>query len=268
MTVTTVAAGNAAAPEPASVYVLARRDGRRFKLGWSLSPLARARQLPEFGRGELDLDASRAIWLPTRSRAEQVERSMHKLLAPYRVDLEQRHDRGHTGRLEWFAGHAQVTALRMLGQMPLQSSGRLTALVQPLVLPGPADGAGTDAAAQDTWWRIEDILARLAMLCRITVDDLNRRGCQPTVTVHGLKPQVDADITELRCAALNAESYQCWHEGRPAAFVQTLRWEGDDLVLSLMPLSVLERWEDGADLAWQVRGFLARLQQQSRRIPT
>ena len=50
----------------ASVYVLMRRDRRRFKLGWARRPLHRARRLPEFRRDELDLEHSRAIWLPSR----------------------------------------------------------------------------------------------------------------------------------------------------------------------------------------------------------
>ena len=57
-------------PRRASVYLLRRLDRQRFKLGWARRPLRRVRHLPEYDRGELDLKASSAIWLPERARAE------------------------------------------------------------------------------------------------------------------------------------------------------------------------------------------------------
>ena len=252
-------------PDRASVYLLARKDRRRFKLGWARSPIVRARKLPEFDRGELDLDASRVIWLPTRPRAEQVERSMHKTLAPHKVEIELRRNQPHDGHQEWFAGHVQDAALHMLSQMPLQPQSSVTARVLPLTMPEPPVGAvSIETGPQDTWWRIEDILARLAMHCAITVDAPDRRGGQLTVTVHQLKRMTQPQHIELRRAVLDADNYQCWRDGRPLAFVQTLGWQGEDLVLSFMPLTVLERWEEGPELVWQVRSFLARLARQSR----
>lgn len=259
-------ARQAATPIPigadrASVYVLVRRDRRRFKLGWARRPVVRARMLPEFRRGELDLDASKAIWLPNRPRAEQIERSMHKTLAPFRVEAEHLED----GNREWFAGHAQDTALRMLSQMPLQPNSNCAARVLPLTMPAPpTDGVSIETGPQDTWWRMEDLLARLAMHTSITVSNLDRHGGHLTLTVHDLKHRTQPDLTELRSAALDADSYQCWREGWPLAFVQTLEWQANDLVLSFTPLTALERWDEGPELVWQVRGFLALLQRQSR----
>lgn len=252
-------------PDRASVYLLLRHDRHRFKLGWARRPVDRVRQLPEFSRGELDLQASRAIWLLDRPRAEQVERSLHKTLAPYKVELELRRHQAHDGSQEWFAGHAQDAALRMLAQMPLQPSSRVTARVLPLTLPlPPVDAVSIEAGPQDTWWRVEDILARLALHCDITLDAPDRRAGQLTVTVHDLRRQISPEQADLRRAALDADSYQCWLDGGPLTFVQTLAWESDDLVLSFAPLTVLERWEDGPEMVWQVRSFLARLPRQSR----
>ncbi len=242
-------------PDRASVYLLARRDRRRFKLGWARQPLLRARRLPEFRRGELDLDSSRVIWLPTRVRAEQVERSMHKTLAPYRVQPPHRRD----GSQEWFAGHAQDTALRMLAQMPLDEMNPAPARVVPLDLPAPPpDAVSVETGPQDTWWRLEDLLARLAMHRRLSIDEAD----VTTLTVHQLRRCTDPAVVELRGVALDADTYQCWREGRPFSFVQTLAWEGDDLELRLTPMRVIERWEGGIELTWQVRGFLARLKRQ------
>lgn len=244
----------------AGVYVLLRHDRRRFKIGWALSPLRRARNLREYRRGELDLKASRAIWLPNRERAEQVERSAHKSLAPYRVDAGHRGD----GSQEWYAGHAQDAALRLLSQMPLQPDSRATARLLPITLPpAPADAVCIETGPQDTWWRLEDMLGRMALHCPITVLDLEP-GLTPVVTVQGLRRMSDAAALELRSAAMDCDSYQCWRDGRPLNFVSTFGWVDDDLVLRFTSMKVLERWELGPELVWQVRGFLARLARTAR----
>lgn len=251
---------NATTTDRASVYVLMRRDRRRFKLGWARRPLHRARRLPEFRRGELDLEHSRAIWLPSRQRAEQVERSMHKSLAPYRVPAGHHGD----GAEEWFAGTAQDTALRMLAQMPLQESSNATARLLPLTVPAPpSDAVSIETGPQDTWWRIEDVLSRLALRWPVSV------CAEPVaVVVHGFRIRDPCDPDDLRRAALDADTYQCWCDGRRLAFVQTLNWEGDDLVVRMTPATVIAGWEGGHEIAWQVTGFLARLRRRSPIRPT
>ena len=58
---------------PAAVYLLQRHDGQRFKIGWAVEPMARVKRLPEFMADELDLRASHAAWLPSPTRARQIE---------------------------------------------------------------------------------------------------------------------------------------------------------------------------------------------------
>jgi hypothetical protein len=244
----------------AGVYVLLRHDRRRFKIGWARSPLHRARQLREYRRGELDLKASRTIWLPNRQRAEQVERSAHKSLAPYRVDAGHRED----GSQEWYAGHAQDSALRLLSQMPLEPDSSATARLLPIAEPpAPADAVCIETGPQDAWWRLEDLLGRMALHCAITVHDLEP-GLTPVVSVHGLRRMTDAAALELRSAAMDCDSYQCWRDGRPLNFVKTVDWLDGDLILHFTSMKVLERWEQGPELVWQVRGFLARLARSAR----
>lgn len=246
--------------EVAGVYALIRLDRRRFKIGWSRSPLHRARQLREYRQGELDLKASRTIWLPNRERAEQVERSVHKSLAPYRVDAGHRED----GSQEWYAGHAQDAALRLLSQMPLEPTSRHTARLLPLAEPpAPGDAVCIETGPQDAWWRLEDLLCRMALHCAISVRDLEQ-GALPVVTVYGLRCLADPAAPELRTAAMDSDSYQCWRDGRPLNFVKTFGWDGADLVLHFNSMKVLERWEQGPELVWQVRGFLVRLVRSSR----
>lgn len=237
----------------AAVYLLQRRDRRRFKLGWARRPIVRVRQFPEYRRRELDLEASSAIWLPDRVRAEQIERSMHKTLAPFSVAAGHHGD----GRSEWFEGVVHDTALRLLSQMPLGERASQPARVVKLTLPPPpADAVSIETSPLDTWWVIEDLLSRLAMHCPITI----REGDVPEVVVHGLRT---ASLGALRQAALDPDSYQCWRSGRPLAFVRTLAFDGDDLVLQFMSCKVIERWDDDTDLVWQVKGFLARLKRKA-----
>lgn len=154
--------------------------------------------------------------------------------------------------------HAQDRALRMLAQMPLRSDSALTARVLPLTMAvAPADAVSIETGPQDTWWRLEDLLARLAMHCPVSVQNLGDGA--PIVTIHGMRRCTAPEFAELRRAALDSENYQCWCEGRPRAFVQTIAWQGDDLELVFTAMRVIERWDDGLELVGQVRGLLARL---------
>jgi len=239
-------------PRRASVYLLRRLDRQRFKLGWARRPLQRVRHLPEFVRGELDLNASSAIWLPERARAEQIERSLHKTLAPYSAPAPHDGD----GCTEWFEDVAHDTARRMLGQMPVDEHSSRPARVVPLELPSAlANAVSVETDPLDAWWRVEDLLLRLVMHRPVTVySPLAAR-----VVVHGLWPCTDGALGQLRRAALDPDTYQCWHDGRWRAFVQTIDRDGDDVVLQFAPLKLIERWPQGPDLVWQVRSFLTHL---------
>jgi hypothetical protein len=257
----------------ACVYLLLCRDRTRFKLGWALDPVARICVLPEFSRRKLDLAASKAIWLPSRQRAEQVERSMHKALRPYRVAPEHRLD----GWQEWFDGRAQQAALRLLRQMPLDNDSYVTASIVPLLKPPMLQSATQTEPTPDSspasvvlgrvdrrsdpqsvWWSIEDRLIRLAMRYPVTVSGEH----SPVITVHGLKSLPVQRLTKLRRIVFDTERWQCWRGNLPLSFIQTIGWEGDDLVLRFMPLQHIEQWEGGPELISQVQSFLLRLERQ------
>ena len=145
----------------AAVYLIHRTDRRRFKLGWALDPVLRAQRLPEFRRGTLDLRGSYALWLSTRKRAEQVERALHKSLAPFQVSPGHQDD----GHREWFAPAALPSAVSLLRQMPVQEPESPTALpgLVPLLPDAPDFGAvATDQPADEVWYAIEDLWLRLA----------------------------------------------------------------------------------------------------------
>ena len=140
---------------PAAVYILQRSDRLRFKLGWSNDPVRRARELPEFDKGLLDLPQSWALWLPNPARALQIEQSLHRGLTPYRVPA------GHedTGHTEWFSPRVLVPAMRLLGEMPSGDRHGRTLALRPVLQPGPetVDIASGDCTAMETWFALEDL---------------------------------------------------------------------------------------------------------------
>ena len=150
----------------ASVYVLQRLDRTRFKIGWALDPLKRVRQLPEFDAQEVDLYRSNVLWLPSRHRAEQVERSMQKSLGPYRSPAEH-HGDGHS---EWFDGVAHRFAIRLLGQIPVDVGTGATGRLLPLQ-PGLGDEAAwaSGRGPNEVWWALEDLWLRAARCTVVTV---------------------------------------------------------------------------------------------------
>lgn len=220
--------------------------GRRRRL------VGRPGMAPAVRQGQLDFDSVQLQCLPIPRLAMQPERKLGEGVKPLAgIDSSPIRPGGSEVDLNPTLDHSWTGAAAVPHGQRLQSWPH-----EPSV----------DMDLQGTWWRIEDILARLAMICPISVDQPNGCGEPSRVTVHGLKQMNHAGLTALRTAALDADSYQCWRDGRPLAFVQTLGWHGDDLMLCFTPLAALQRWEEGAEMVWQVRGYLARMEQRSGNI--
>ena len=241
----------------ASVYVLKRLDGTRFKIGWALDPVKRVRQLPEFNLRQVDLRRSRVLWLPSRHRAEQVERSMQKSLGPYRSPADHKGD-GHS---EWFDGVAHRLALRLLGQIPVDIHTGSTGRLLPLEL-----GAVTSAeppqevGALEVWWALEDLWTRAAHCTAISVE-LDGEAMQ--LVVHRLRAGWDGPAAELRGPLLDLDTYKWCQGGKGGSYVTLLRPRGEDLVCVLTHAQVIELWPEGRDLVCLVRGFLLRLRERA-----
>ena len=239
---------------PAAVYLFQRRDRRRFKVGSSVDPVARAAQLPEFKAGLLDLPKSLALWLPTPMRAHQVERSLHRGLAPYRVPADHQGD-GHT---EWFAPAALLPAMRLLGQMPSGERGGGTLPIRPVEAPATAfaEVAVGDREPQDVWWGVEDLWLRLGTCLPMK---LERKDRQTFVVVEGFRDKRDGPVAALRMHAFDPDTYT-WHRGgRKGSFVEWIDFRGPDLVFLMTPAAAMNRWPDGRDLSWQVLNMVGRL---------
>lgn len=99
-------------PNPYFVYLAVHRAGQRFKIGLSNDPLQRFARLPE--AHDIDLETSVARRMPTRARASEVERSLHRALAPFRLSLKERAD----GYTEWFSLDAFSRAVAIIDAMP------------------------------------------------------------------------------------------------------------------------------------------------------
>lgn len=97
---------------PFYVYLAVHRAGQRFKIGLSNDPLRRFAQLPE--AHDIDVETSVARRMPTRARASEVERSLHRALAPFRLTLSERGD----GYTEWFSLEAFSRAVAIIDAMP------------------------------------------------------------------------------------------------------------------------------------------------------
>lgn len=248
----------------AAVYLINRTDRRRFKVGWSFDPLHRARQLPEFSRGELDLRSSCALWLPSRKRARQVERAMHKCLAPYQVRANHDGD-GHS---EWFAPIALHSAVQLLREMPGDGplrGGRRAERLEPLLTAQRYLGlVETTESPQDVWYGVEDLWLRISAELPVRAEG---EESQWSVRVAGFRHACDGQMRGLRERALDSEAYTWRLAGERGAFVRLIAYEGDDLVFTGSALAAIERWPGGQELGWQVRGLLARLRTPSRKAP-
>ena len=239
----------------AAVYLLRRLDRRRFKIGWSVSPMQRIHRLPEFAAGQLDLKASVAAWLPIRKRAEQLERAVHKVLAPYAAEVDHRKD----GHREWFDSVAESMAMRLLSQVPLdERTDRLARLTPVQAKAPPADAVSIETGPQDCWWQLEDLWSRLAMHCRMTVEC---EGDVHTLVIEGFMQDWAraGPVGALRMSVMDPYTYG-WHAASTkGAFLQWIDKRGDALICRFVSLRQIEEWPGGPDLVWQVKGFLLRL---------
>lgn len=246
---------------PAAVYLLQRRDRRRFKIGWALDPLQRVQRLPEFEAQELDLDASHAVWLPHPGRAYDVERALHRGLAGWKTTA----GHGLDGHTEWFLPAAWRPAVRLIGQMPLSHEATLPPRLAPLHAQPekalePVDSALTEQAllirsAQDVLWDMEDLLLRVGAVCRVSTASQGDRHC---IRLHGFRGRTNPALALLRYAVLDIECYRWCSGSQAGAFVQLMSYDGDDLVLQFAPMRHIRRWAEGA-LVWQVLALLGRL---------
>jgi T5orf172 domain len=255
--------------QPGAVYLLPHRNRERFKVGWSLQPMQRVQRLPEYRAHLLDLRSAQVAWFDQARRAREVERALHRNLAPYGFDAGH-HGTGHT---EWFAIQGLVLARRMLSMLPAGDGEPCRARLRPLdELPPPTLWAPTvpmEEGALDAWHRVEDLWLRLAALAAL---GSSFDGEQRSLLGLDLKRHHSPGIELLRIRAVNLDTYTWFDDGQRRTLVTMLEWEGEHLVAHLMPARQLKRWCEGELVDGMLREFLARhttrLSTAARRAPT
>ncbi|MDO8651677.1 MAG: GIY-YIG nuclease family protein [Undibacterium sp.] len=97
------------------VYLMKHNSADRFKIGLSNCPTARAGQLVEDRM--ISRTHSIQVAFPSRKRASEVERSLHKALGDYRFifDNSCRHD----GDTEWFGMDGWHVAIELIKRIPI-----------------------------------------------------------------------------------------------------------------------------------------------------
>lgn len=97
------------------VYLMKHLSAKRFKIGLSNSPSVRAGQLIEDSM--ICRSSSIQVAFPTRKRAGEVERSLHKALGDYRHSFNKSYR--HDGDTEWFGIDGWQVAIELIKRMPI-----------------------------------------------------------------------------------------------------------------------------------------------------
>jgi len=138
--------------------------------------------------------------------------------------------------------------LRALAQPYILTSGqRRLPTTQPLRVPNFADRAWLPSRIQleprdemppvEVWWGLEDLWIRLHRAGRLKVQGAD------TLLLPSFRHRATAD--ELGQAVFDVMRYG-WRVGLArGSFVQTLHYDGDDLICTLAPTCAMANWPDG-----------------------
>ena len=230
---------------PTQVYLLVHQYGRRFKIGISGNVHARSRVLPE--ASGIDLTRSLAVTLPSRQRARQVERALHKALAPMGITFDVKHD----GFTEWFDMAALPAAIRLLRAIPVD--GRVDFMLHPRPLPSeetPLEAPQPDPALAAAIHNVA-VVERAAQTWLMVAHELpvSQRQAVGTsrteLVVHGFRTAYSEGLVVLRMKIQDCEAYALKRSATGSAvvgLVSTMRYDShrrDDLVLALNDLGHL-----------------------------
>lgn len=244
--------------KPCYVYLAVHRAQQRFKIGVSIDPLSRFQQLPE--AGDIDLTVTLVRRLPSKGRAVQVERSLHRALDPYRLQLAHRGD----GDTEWFGMEAFARASVLIDAMP------------DAVLPAQSLARRTGDAQRNEYVRIAEANVGQTMkaltLWRLAgglMDVTVHEGIgQSWLVIRHFRPDPLRAATGLRAALLDLEdSYRLRTLARstvPASLVRLVSYEGADLRIDLQRKAVLGRLPGGAKLTQALQDGLGAIRLECR----
>ena len=247
--------------QPCFVYLAVHSAGQRFKVGLSIDPLMRFEQLPE--ARDIDLTVTLVRRLPTQARANQVERSLHKALHPFRLRAEH----GGDGCTEWFQMDAFPRATLLIDLMPdaAEPSHTLVRRVNEgrrneYVRVAEVNVAQTLAAV--ALWRLAGSLAGLTVV---------GEGAQVGLEIRNFRPSLHRAATGLRARLLDVDgSYGLRTPRRarsPASLVRLVSYAGpesNDLRIELQRAAVLANLPGGAKLVQHLRDGIGLLRFEAR----
>lgn len=118
----------------------------------------------------------------------------------------------------------------------------------------------------EVWMAIEDLWLRLL------VHGSAKLSCQQGIyklVFVGLQPAaLDDHAGQLLSLVGDRETY-VWHvQGQRGQFIDDIECQGSDLILQLKPLTHIQRWHDGEQMACEVESFLLRLHELVNRRST
>jgi hypothetical protein len=112
----------------------------------------------------------------------------------------------------------------------------------------------TSCRALDTWHRVENLWLRLGRLLPLA---LHADREQRHLHWIGLRRLTHTGHLVLRFHAMNLQTYGWREQADRRTLVTLVDWEGDDLLLALMPSRTLRRWAEGDCVDQLLDAFLA-----------
>lgn len=102
------------------MYLLVHATENRYKIGYSIQPLSRAKGLPEYEH--LSLHSSLVAQFPSTGCAVEVESSLRRALAGFRLRVEGSMAGRWDGGTEWFAVSSLSNAVNLLFCTPQEGA--------------------------------------------------------------------------------------------------------------------------------------------------
>lgn len=248
--------------KPCYVYLVVHRAGQRFKIGLSINPLSRFQQLPE--AGDIDLTVTLVRRLPSKARAVQVERSLHRALDPHRLQMQQRGD----GYTEWFRMEAFQRAGVMIDAMP-DAVPPAEALAQQA---GDRQRNEYVRVAEANVMQVTKAIALWRLAGSLMHIRVNEDGKLSWLAIKNFRSDSARAATGLRASLLDIEaSYSLRALGRakvPGSLVRLISYEGADLRIDLQRTAVLGRLPGGAKVTQTLQDGLGAIRLECRTRPS
>jgi hypothetical protein len=134
---------------------------------------------------------------------------------------------------------------------------------KPLSYPGlaptwsPTSPELPEVTPEEVLWQVEDVWLRLAACVPVIVETDPVHEDQSTLRFKGL---VACGVEELlEKAVLDPGLYRWRAGGRAGTFVEAIDVEDDDVLVRLVPMRVVKRWDGGDSLAWRMLSVLRQL---------